>query len=147
MPPVPVPSSVEEFLRQPHFAVVATLRPDGAPHTATSWYEWEAGRVLLNMDESRLRLKFMRNDRRVAITVLDRDDPYRHISLLGVVEEIHDDEGLADIDRLARRYTGEPYATRDSARTTAWVRIERWHGWDASRARVTHAGWGEGSGG
>jgi hypothetical protein len=81
------------------------------------------------------------HDHLVAITVVDREDPYRHISLLGEVEEIYDDEGLADIDRLARRYTGAPYETRDSDRVSAWVRVDRWHGWDASRARVTHAGW------
>jgi PPOX class probable F420-dependent enzyme len=147
MPRVPVPHSVEQFLREPHFAVVATLQPDGAPHTAMTWYDLEDGRILLNMDHSRLRLRFLRNDPRVAITVVDREDPYRHISLLGEVEDIHDDEGLADIDRLALRYTGAPYETRDSHRVSAWVRIDRWHGWDASRARVTHAGWGADAGG
>jgi PPOX class probable F420-dependent enzyme len=141
MPPAPVPQSVEEFLAEPHFAVVATLRPDGAPHTTVTWYDWEDGRVLLNMDHSRRRLEFLRNDPRLALTVVDRADPYRHISLLGEVEEIHDDEDLADIDRLAHRYTGKPYETRDSKRVSAWVRVNRWHGWDASRARVTHAGW------
>lgn len=141
MPPVPVPGSVDEFLAEPHFAVVATLRPDGAPHTTVTWFDWQDGRVLLNMDHSRLRLRFMRNDPRVAITVIDRTDPYRHISLLGRVDEIYDDDGFVDIDRLAYRYTGKAYATRDSARVSAWIRVKRWHGWDASRARVTHAGW------
>ena len=144
MPAAPVPESVEAFLREPHFAVVASLRPDGSPHTTVSWYDWEDGRVLLNMDHSRLRLRFLRADPRVALTVIDREEPYRHISLLGEVVEIHDDSGLADIDRLALRYTGAPYETRDSERVSAWVRVDRWHGWDASRARVTHAGWDEG---
>ncbi len=40
------------------------------------------------------------------------------------------------------RYTGEAYKTRGSARVTAWVDVERWHGWDASGTRkVTHAAW------
>ena len=144
MPRAPVPRSVEAFLAEPHFAVVASLRPDGSPHTTVTWYDWEGGRILLNMDHSRTRLRFMRSDPRVSVTVIDRKDPYRHVSLLGEIEEIHDDEGLADIDRLARRYTGERYQTRDSRRVSAWARIDRWHGWDASRARVTHAAWGDG---
>ena len=59
MPDVPVPHSDEQFLREPHFAVVATLQPDGAPHTAMTWYDWDDGRILVNMDHSRLRLRFL----------------------------------------------------------------------------------------
>ena len=60
MPPVPVPPEVDAFLAEPNRAVVATVSPAGAPHTAATWYDWEDGRVLLNMDESRLRLRYMR---------------------------------------------------------------------------------------
>lgn len=141
MPAAPVPDDVAAFLAEPNIAVVASLNAKGAPHTAATWYDWEDGRVLLSMDQSRLRLRHLRNDPRVAMTVIDTGDWYRHISLLGEVEEMHDDDGLADIDRLARRYTGAEYETRDSPRVSAWVRIGRWHGWDASRARVTDASW------
>ncbi len=143
MPPAPVPPSVAEFLAEPNIAVMASLTGAGAPHTAATWYDWEDGRVMLSMDHSRLRLRYLQRDPRLALTVLDPDDWYRHISLLGEVEEMHDDKGLADIDRLARRYTGEDYLTRDSPRVTAWARIDSWHGWDASGAnRVTDASWG-----
>src|SRR5712691_4668539 len=113
MPPVPVPPDVDEFLSRPNPAVVATIRPDGSPHTVPTWYDWEDGRVLLNMDESRLRLAYMRRDPSVALTVLDVESWYRHISLLGRVVSIEDDAELADIDRLALRYTGQPFRTRD----------------------------------
>src|SRR4029453_12781022 len=71
LPRVPVPPEVDDFLAQPNPAVVATLRPDGSPHTVPTWYDWEDGRVLLNMDESRLRLQFMQRDPRAALTGLD----------------------------------------------------------------------------
>lgn len=141
MPAAPVPDDVAEFLAEPNIAVVATLNRKGNPHTAATWYDWEDGHVMLSMDHTRLRLRHLRNDPRVAMTVIDTGDWYRHISLHGEVDEMHDDDGLADIDRLARRYTGADYETRDSRRVTAWVRIDRWHGWDASRARVTDASW------
>ena len=57
MPRVPVPPEVDAFLARPNPAVVATVSPSGEPHTAATWYDWEDGRVLLNMDESRLRLQ------------------------------------------------------------------------------------------
>jgi nitroimidazol reductase NimA-like FMN-containing flavoprotein (pyridoxamine 5'-phosphate oxidase superfamily) len=80
MPRVPVPPEVDELLRRPNPAVIATLRPDGSPHTVPTWYDWEDGRVLLNMEDTRLRLGYMRRDPRVSLTVLDRGRrrPGRH---------------------------------------------------------------------
>jgi PPOX class probable F420-dependent enzyme len=127
-----VPADVDEFLRRPNPAVVATLRPDGSPHSVPTWYDWEDGRVLLNMEDSRLRLGYLQRDPRTALTVLGSggdDDWYSHVSLLGRVVSITDDESLEDIDRLALRYTGRPFRTRDRPRVSAWLEPERWHGW------------------
>jgi PPOX class probable F420-dependent enzyme len=131
VPRVPVPPDVDEFLRRPNPAVVATLRPDGSPHSVPTWYDWEDGRVLLNMEDSRLRLGHLQRDPRAALTVLGsgEDDWYSHVSLLGRVVSITDDETLEDIDRLALRYTGRPFRTRDKPRVSAWLEPERWHGW------------------
>lgn len=129
MPRIPVPPEVDEFLSRPNPAVVATVRRDGSPHTAATWYDWEDGRVLLNMAETRLRLGLLRSDPRAALTVLDEGSWYRHVSLLGRVVSIEDDVDLADIDRLARRYTGRDYRSRDQKRVSAWLEPDRWHGW------------------
>ncbi|HEV8099079.1 MAG TPA: PPOX class F420-dependent oxidoreductase [Gaiellaceae bacterium] len=131
MPRVPVPAEVDAFLRLPNPAVVGTVRPDGSPHTVPTWYDWEDGRVLLNMEDTRLRLAYLRKDPRAALTVLagGQDGWYRHVSLLGTVVSIADDESLEDIDRLALRYTGRPFRTRDRPRVSAWLQPERWHGW------------------
>lgn len=132
MPPAPVPPEVDAFLRRPNYAVIASLRPDGSPHTAPTWYDWESGRALLNMDETRLRLRFMRRDPRVALTVLDHESWSRHASLLGQIVAIEEDVELRDIDRLALRYTGEPFRTRDRRRFSAWLDVAAWHGWEGS---------------
>jgi PPOX class probable F420-dependent enzyme len=129
MPSPPLPPEVDEFLRRPNPAVVASLRPDGSPHTVATWYLWDGARVLLNMDASRLRLRFMRRDPRVALTVLADESWYRHVSLLGEVAELVEDVGLADIDRLARHYSGEPFRDRESRRVSAWVDVLAWHAW------------------
>lgn len=141
MPPAPVPAAVDAFLRHPHPAVVASVRADGSPHSAATWYDWQDGRVLLNMDDSRLRLRFLRHDPRVSLTVLDTESWYRHISLTGRVTQMYPDEALTDIHRLARRYTGADYPNTTSPRTSAWITVEAWHGWDAQGAILTHAEW------
>jgi PPOX class probable F420-dependent enzyme len=133
VPPAPVPAELVEFLQRPNPAVIATLRPDGWPHTVATWYDWEDGSVLVNMDVSRRRLGFMRNDPRVSLTVIDEANWYRHVSLLGVVERIEADAELRDIDRLATRYTGSPFRSRDADRHSARIRVDSWHAWDGNR--------------
>jgi PPOX class probable F420-dependent enzyme len=133
VPTLPLPEDLRRLLEKPNPAVVATLRRDGTPVTVATWYALDGDRVLLNMDHSRVRVKHLRRDPRVSLTVLDEADWHTHVSVLGRVVEWVEDEDLADIDRLALRYTGHPYRTRDRPRVTAWVQIERWHGWGAAR--------------
>jgi PPOX class probable F420-dependent enzyme len=130
VPEVPVPPEVEEFLREPNPAVVGTLLPDGSPHTAATWYDWQDGEVLLNMDRSRVRLSNMQRDPRASLTVLGADNWYRQVTLLGRIVRIEDDPDLSDIDRLARRYTGGPHRNRGRDSVSAWMQPERWYGWE-----------------
>ncbi|MDT3725567.1 PPOX class F420-dependent oxidoreductase [Streptomyces sp. DSM 41972] len=127
----PLPPEAQELLRKPNPCVMATLRSDGSPVSTPTWYLWEDGRVLINLDEGRVRLRHLRNDPRVTLTVLDSDDWYTHVTLIGRVAEMRDDEGLADIDRLSRHYGGGAYPNRERPRVSAWVEVERWHGWGA----------------
>jgi PPOX class probable F420-dependent enzyme len=131
MPPLPLPDHLVEMLGLANPAVVGTVRPDGSPHTSATWYEWQDGRVLLNMDAGRARLGFMRHTPEVSLTVLDRRDWFRHVSLFGHIAEFRDDDGMQGIDRLAERYLGRPYPKRDQDRVNAYLQVERWYGWNA----------------
>ena len=133
MPKTPVPAEVDAFLGQPNPAVVGTIRPDGSPHTAATWYDWEDGLALLNMDRSRLRLSYIRRDPRVSLTAIGEDRWYRQVTVLGRIVRIDDDPDLADIDRLAHRYTGRPYRRRDRDSVSAWLQPDRWYGWDGGQ--------------
>ena len=129
MPRVPVPHEIDAFLARPNPAVVGTVQPDGAPHTAATWYDWEDGRVLLNMEDTRVRLGYMRTNRHVSLTVLEDGNWYHHVTLMGTIVSINEDPDLHDIDRLALRYTGKPYRKRDRPRFSAWMQPDRWHAW------------------
>ncbi len=125
----PMPDQVTELLAKPNPAVVATIRPDGQPVTVATWYIFDGGRILVNMDEGRRRLDHLRADPRVSLTVLDGDGWYRHVSVQGRVVEMYDDSDLVDIDRLSTSYTGKPYPRRDRGRISAWIEIDSWHAW------------------
>src|ERR1044072_1237199 len=109
MPKPPLPDELQELLREPNPAVMASLKPDGSPLTVATWYLWE--------------------DPRVSLTVLD-NNWYRHVSLQGRVVAIEPDAGLRDIDRLSNHYRGEDYQNRASDRVSALIEIDRWHAWN-----------------
>lgn len=132
MPKPPLPAHIQAVLARPNPAVIGTLGRDGRPNTVATWYLWEDGRALVSMDEGRRRVEFLRRDARVSLTVLDADDWSRHVTLHGRVT-LHDDVGLADIDRLSTQYLARPYPDREQARISAWIEVESWHAWSGGR--------------
>jgi hypothetical protein len=75
----------------------------------------------------------MREDPRVALTIFEGTNWYNHVSLIGHVIEIRPDPDLADIDRIARNYTGKPYHHRDRDSWSAEIEVERWHSWNSAK--------------
>jgi PPOX class probable F420-dependent enzyme len=129
----PLPPDAIEMLRKANPSVITTLREDGTPVSTPTWYLWDDGRVMVNLDAGRARLKHMRNDPRVTLSVLDSGDWYTHVTIIGRVVEFRDDDGLVDIDRLAHHYLGQQYPNRDNPRVSAVIEIDRWHGWGAMK--------------
>ena len=119
------------MLAKPNPSVISTIRSDGQPVSAATWYLLRDEHILVNMDTGRKRLGHIRKDPRVSLTVLDEADWYTHITLIGRVIEIYDDEGMADIDAVSQHYQGQPYPRRDRARVSALIEIDRVHGWGA----------------
>jgi PPOX class probable F420-dependent enzyme len=130
----PLPDDVRALLAKPNPAVIATVRPDGQPVSVATWYLLDGDRILVNMDEGRRRLDYLRQDPRVSLTVLDEAGWYTHVSVQGRVVELRDDPDLADIDRLAAHYGRGRYANRRRKRVSAWIEVDTWHGWGAARS-------------
>lgn len=129
MPKLPLPARYDELLAKPNPAVIATVTPAGAPSTVATWYLWEDGRVLVNMDESRKRIEHLRRDPHVSLTVLNGGAWHQHISLRGRVVSLEDDADLTDINRISTHYIGRPYPDHDRARVSAWIEVLSWHAW------------------
>jgi PPOX class probable F420-dependent enzyme len=127
-----LPAPVEEFLKRPNPSIIGCVRPDGFPMTVGTWYDWEDGRILVNMDAGRKRLAWIRLNPKVSLTVLDEHNWSRHVSFYGVVVSLTDDVDLKDIDRLATRYSGKPFRSRTAKRVSAWIEPHGVHVWDPS---------------
>ena len=123
-----LPADVVEFLQRPQHAVVGFPGPQGRPRTVATWYAWDDGGILLNMEATRKRLPRIQVGTPVSLTVLDADNWYRHISLYGEISRREDDTSFAGADYLANHYTGGPYPDHETPRVNARMRIDAWMG-------------------
>ena len=71
-----IPAEAQHLLKGKHCAHVATLMPDGSPQVSPVWVDVEDGQVLFNTAEGRLKPQNLRRDPRVAISIVDDDNPY-----------------------------------------------------------------------
>jgi PPOX class probable F420-dependent enzyme len=92
------------FLDEMHFAVVATISPDGSPQLTTVWYLRDGDDLLFNTAVGRVKERNLRRDPRLAVTVLAADG-YRFITIKGIVT-LDEASGQEVIRRLATRYHG-----------------------------------------
>ena len=129
MPAAPLPPDLRSFVEKPRHAVVGISRDDGAPVTTPCWYGIDGeGRIILSMGHDSHRLRHIRANPKVALTVLG-DDWYSHVSVVGHAVDFRSDDDLADIDALSQRYEGAPYEDRGYEGMTVFVEIDRWHTW------------------
>jgi PPOX class probable F420-dependent enzyme len=95
------------------FAHLATLQPDGAPKVEPVWVGREDEHVLVATDERTLKGRNMRRDPRVALSIIDLENPYEQVLIRGRVIEVRPDRDLAGLDSLAHKYLGRPFPRRD----------------------------------
>jgi PPOX class probable F420-dependent enzyme len=97
----------------PNYAHVATVLPDGGPHSVPVWVGVEGNRIAFLTSPRSRKARNLDHDPRVAISITDRDQPYTMAQVLGrVSERVEGDEAWAIIDRISRKYTGQPYPLR-----------------------------------
>jgi PPOX class probable F420-dependent enzyme len=97
-----------------NFAGLATTLDDGAPHTVSIWTGVEGDDVVFFTSRSSRKGRNIARDPRVALTVVDLENPYRTARIRGTVRETLDgDAAMKIVDRMSERYTGGPFAVRD----------------------------------
>ncbi|MFC6718542.1 pyridoxamine 5'-phosphate oxidase family protein [Natrialbaceae archaeon GCM10025810] len=104
-----IPEQYHDLFEKKTFAHVATLTEEETPHVTPVWIDYEADDDLLLINTERGRRKERNVDRNpaVGVSMTDPDDPYRHLSVIGEVEEVTTEGAREHIDELAERYTGE----------------------------------------
>jgi PPOX class probable F420-dependent enzyme len=94
----------------PNIAHIATLLPDGGPHSVPMMVDLEGDYVAFFTSPGSRKGRNLDADDRVAISVVDRENLVRSALVRGrVVKRIDGDAGWAIVDRIFAKYTGGPY--------------------------------------
>jgi PPOX class probable F420-dependent enzyme len=107
-----LPADVRRLFEAPNYGHVATALPDGGPHSVPVWVGIEDGRIAFLTSPGSRKARNLDRDPRVAISITDRDQPYAMAYVRGRVARVEGEPAWAIIDRIARKYTGQPYPLR-----------------------------------
>jgi PPOX class probable F420-dependent enzyme len=104
-----IPDSHRDLFDRETFAHLSTKMPDGTPHVTPVWVglDEETGHVLVNTAKGRQKERNVREDPQVGLSIPDPEDPYRYLSVRGVVDEVTEEGAVETIDAFTRRYFGE----------------------------------------
>lgn len=107
---MPLDPAVRDLANGANFAAFTTLFADGAPQTHVMWVGADDEHILINTEVDRQKHRNVSRDARVAVTVIEADNPYHYAEVRGeVVEQVRGQEARDHIDTLSQKYRGKPY--------------------------------------
>jgi PPOX class probable F420-dependent enzyme len=89
------------------FANLATIMPDGSPQVTPIWFDTNGDRIRINTARGRVKARNMKVGSKVAIAILDPDNPYRYVQVRGPIVNETESGADAHIDSLAKKYLGQ----------------------------------------
>jgi len=102
-----IPQQFRDLLSKKAFASLATVMADGSPQVTPVWFDYDGTHLRVNSAKGRVKDRNMRRNARVALSIMDPENPYRHLSIRGRVEEITESGADDHIDSLAKKYLGK----------------------------------------
>src|SRR6201998_942847 len=123
-----IPEKYRDLFQKRAFASLATLMPDGRPQVTPVWCDFDGEHVLFNSAKGRQKDRNVRRDPRVAVAIIDPDNPYRYLEVRGKGIEITEQGADAHIDKLAKKYLGvDKYPHRQSGEVRVIYKIRPEH--------------------
>jgi len=111
---------VRRVLDGTSIAHLATVLPDGSPHTTPVYIGAHGDRIVFFTGPGMRKARNLRRDPRMALSIAPVDNPFEPVVVRGrVVEWLDGDAAWEIIDRLATKYTGAPYPTLEDT-SASW---------------------------
>jgi PPOX class probable F420-dependent enzyme len=102
-----IPESHKDLLQKKTFANLATVMSDGSPQVTPVWFDWDGSHIRVNSARGRVKDRNIDRSPRVALAILDPENPYRHVAIRGRVIDVTEKGADAHIDSLAKKYLGQ----------------------------------------
>lgn len=120
-----IPSNYQDLFQKRAFGHLATVMPDGSPQVTPVWVDYDGKYILINTARGRQKDLNMQRNPRVALEVLDPDNPYRYLLIRGKVVDATEEGADEHIDKLAKKYTGsDRYQNRRQGEVRVIYKIE-----------------------
>ncbi|HSF15230.1 MAG TPA: PPOX class F420-dependent oxidoreductase [Vicinamibacteria bacterium] len=117
---------IKALIDGPNFAHLATLMADGSPQVAPVWVAREGDRILVGTGEGTLKARNTQRDPRVALSILDFENPYVEAQLRGRIVERRNDQSLKGMDTISRKYTSKAFPFRNpEGRVILVIEVDR----------------------
>ena len=123
-----IPEKYRDLFNKPAFASLATLMPNGSPQVTPVWVDFDGKHVIFNSAKGRQKDRNVRREPRVALTIMDPENPYRYLEVRGRVKEITEKGADAHIDKMAKKYLNkDKYPFRQPGEVRVLYKIEPEH--------------------
>jgi PPOX class probable F420-dependent enzyme len=124
---VELTESAKSLIEGKNLAHFVTLMKDGSPQVTPLWVDHDGTHVLVNTAEGRQKPRNLARDSRVALSIVDAENPYRYVQIRGKVIEVTREGAFEHICKLSEKYTGSANYPRREGETRIMVRIAPEH--------------------
>jgi PPOX class probable F420-dependent enzyme len=124
---IPLSDDIKRLIDGRNFAHLATVMSDGSPQSAPVWVGREGERIIVVTEEKSLKARNTRRDPRVAISIVDTENPYIEAQMRGRVAEWRPDTNLAYTDLISQKYVGQTWPYRETVAVALFIEVDKAH--------------------
>jgi PPOX class probable F420-dependent enzyme len=89
-----------------NFANLAFVTPKGNPHVSPVWIDRDGDIILINAAEFRAKIRFLKVDQKVMLSIMEQRNPYNKVLIRGHVCEITKEGALDQNNAMSVKYLG-----------------------------------------
>ena len=118
----------KELFQKENLVFIATINPDGSPQLTPVWGNYSDEHILINTAEGRIKHKNVQKDPRVAVSVVDYNNPLNMTTIRGKVIQIIPDYDYSHANELTKQYMGineYPYKRENEKRIILKIKPEK----------------------
>ena len=90
-----------------NFGNLAFVMSDGSPHVSPVWVDREGDLILVNTAEGRAKAKYLKPNRKVALSIFNQQNPYEKVVIKGRVLDMTKKGAEEHNSKVSVKYLGD----------------------------------------